>query len=32
VHDRLKKLRSDPWKGYATTDQTLDEAWSRLVE
>ena len=30
VHDRLKKLRSDPWKGYAATKQTLDDALDAL--
>ncbi|HET9651968.1 MAG TPA: non-homologous end-joining DNA ligase, partial [Usitatibacter sp.] len=30
VQDRLKKLRSDPWRGYATTRQTLDAAAQRL--
>ena len=30
VHDRLTKLKSDPWKGYAATRQTLDDALDRL--
>ncbi|MGE5096758.1 MAG: DNA ligase D [Betaproteobacteria bacterium] len=30
VRERLHKLRSDPWRGYATTKQTLDDAAGRL--
>ncbi|HWH40584.1 MAG TPA: non-homologous end-joining DNA ligase [Usitatibacter sp.] len=30
VHQRLAKLRSDPWKGYASARQTLDEAAEKL--
>ena len=30
VFDRLKKQKSDPWKDYWTTRQTLDEAAERL--
>jgi bifunctional non-homologous end joining protein LigD len=30
VFDRLKKLKTDPWKAYWTTGQTLDEAAERL--
>jgi bifunctional non-homologous end joining protein LigD len=30
VHQRLAKLRTDPWKGYASTGQTLDEAAEKL--
>jgi bifunctional non-homologous end joining protein LigD len=32
VHDRLSKLRADPWKDYAKTRQSLDEASQRLDE
>jgi bifunctional non-homologous end joining protein LigD len=31
VHERLAKLRVDPWRGYATTRQTLDGAFERLA-
>jgi bifunctional non-homologous end joining protein LigD len=30
LHQRLAKLRSDPWKAYASTRQTLDEAAEKL--
>jgi bifunctional non-homologous end joining protein LigD len=30
IHDRLKKLRTDPWKAYYTTKQTLDDALNSL--
>jgi bifunctional non-homologous end joining protein LigD len=30
VHERLAKLREDPWKDYAKTKQTLAEAMKRL--
>jgi bifunctional non-homologous end joining protein LigD len=30
VHDRLKKLKRDPWGEYDSTKQTLDEALERL--
>jgi bifunctional non-homologous end joining protein LigD len=32
VHERLAKLRADPWKDYWTTEQTLDDASARLAE
>jgi bifunctional non-homologous end joining protein LigD len=31
VHERLKKLKRDPWRDYATTKQTLDKARKRLA-
>ncbi len=31
VHERLKKLRADPWKDYWTTKQTLENAAARLA-
>ena len=30
VHQRLAKLKGDPWKGYDATRQTLDEAAEKL--
>jgi bifunctional non-homologous end joining protein LigD len=30
IHDRLKKQKTNPWKAYATTDQTLDDALNSL--
>jgi bifunctional non-homologous end joining protein LigD len=30
VHERLARLRTDPWKGYERVRQTPDEAWARL--
>jgi len=30
VHERLKKLRADPWKDYRQVKQTLDDAARRL--
>jgi bifunctional non-homologous end joining protein LigD len=30
VHDRLKRLRSDPWKDYSSTRQTLEGALRKL--
>jgi bifunctional non-homologous end joining protein LigD len=32
VHERLAKLRSDPWKDYAATRQTLDAALRKLAQ
>jgi bifunctional non-homologous end joining protein LigD len=32
VHERLAKLREDPWKDYWTTRQTLEKAAKRLEE
>jgi bifunctional non-homologous end joining protein LigD len=32
IHDRLGKLRDDPWKGYAKAKQTVTAAWKRLEE
>jgi bifunctional non-homologous end joining protein LigD len=31
VHERLKKLRSDPWKDYRKVKQTLEDAATRLA-
>jgi bifunctional non-homologous end joining protein LigD len=30
VHERLARLRADPWKGYGSVKQTPDKAWERL--
>jgi bifunctional non-homologous end joining protein LigD len=30
VHERLARLRTDPWKGYDRVKQTPGEAWERL--
>jgi bifunctional non-homologous end joining protein LigD len=32
VHERLARLKSDPWKGYEEVRQTPDAAWERLRE